>query len=264
MEFAKTLHLAAARQLDVGAAPGAQAIKAQVELARANQELARAEADLSNAKAMLNTLMGRAPETSLQTSDDLVFTPLGAESVQSRGSESRRPELAEAQALLSARESDVRLAETRRLPDILLQARQESFGGASGVAIGVVFPLVDWGSIRADRKRAEAESAAQAHRVAAVRNTLRLDTDLALREVKRTEALIAEYQQGVVSQAEQLAEIARKGYKAGATSYLEVLEAQRTLREINMEYYSALADHMKALAQLEWALGVDGFKETSK
>lgn len=255
-KLAEALYQAALRQRDVGAAPGAQVIKSGVELTRARQEMSRAESELSQAKARLNTLLGRPPETAFDPSDPLIFTPLTADRAKMRSSaEANRPELAEAQASLCARQAEVRAVEVRRRPDIALLARQETFGGDAGVAIGVTLPLLDWGSVRADRGKAQDKAIAQSRRVESVRNTVNLEVDSALREVSRTEALIREYQQGVISQAEQLAQMAQKGFEAGATSYLEVLEAQRTLKAVRTEYYAALADHLKTIAQLEWATG---------
>lgn len=253
---AEALHEAALRQRDVGAAPGAHVIKSGVELARARQELSLAESQLSQAKARLNTLLGRPPENALMPADPLLFIPLVADEAKLKTSAlADRPELAEAQASLCAREAEVRAVEVRRRPDLALQARQETFGGDAGVAIGVTLPLLDWGSVRADREKAEDRAIAQSSRVESVRNAVSLDVESALREVTRTEALIKEYQRGVVSQAEQLARMAQKGFEAGANSYLEVLEAQRTLKAVRTEYYAALANHQKALAQLEWATG---------
>jgi outer membrane protein TolC len=60
-----------------------------------------------------------------------------------------------------------------------------------------------------------------------------------------------------LNQSQRLAEMAQKGYKTGANSYLEVIEAQRTLRAVRTEYYTALADHSKAIAELEWAAAVE-------
>jgi outer membrane protein TolC len=253
---ADALHEAALRQRDVGAAPGAHVIKSGVELARARQELSLAESQLSQAKARLNTLLGRPPETAFALADPLLFTPLVVDEARLRtNAAANRPELAEAQASLCAREAEVRAVEVRRRPDLALQARQETFGGDAGVAIGVTLPLLDWGSVQADREKAEDKAIAQSRRVESVRNAVSLDVESALREVSRTEALIKEYEQGVVSQAEQLARMAQKGFEAGASSYLEVLEAQRTLKAVRTEYYAALADHQKAIAQLEWATG---------
>jgi len=258
MELADALYQAAKRQSDVGSAPGAQAIKAQVELSRARQDLARSESDLAQTKALLNTLLGRPAETPFGLADELAFDPVEIDGNKLRTSaEANRPELAEAQSLLTARKAEIKAVDARRRPDLTIQARQETFGGDAGLAVGITLPLLDWGSIRHDRKRAEATADAQSKRLEAVRNTVALDVDSALREVGRSRTLIEEYERGVLSQAEQLAEMAQKGYKTGANNYLEVLEAQRTLRAVRTGYYTALADYRKALAQLEWATGMD-------
>ena len=258
VQLAESLYHAAQRQVEVGTAPGSQAMKAQVEVARARQELARAESELAQAKAALNTLMGRAPETAFTLADELTYAPLTLNSsslaVLARAN---RPEIAQAQAELAAREGRISAARTRRLPDVAMQARKEKLRGDGGWAVGLTLPLIDWGSVRGERRQAEAAAAAQEKRVAAVQNEVTREVYSALREVERSEATVREYQQGALSQAEQLSEMARKGYQAGATGYLEVLEAQRTLRSVRTDYYSALADHLKALAQLEWAVGVD-------
>ncbi len=256
-DVAESIYQAAKRQLDVGSAPGAQAIKAQVESSRARQDLARTESDLLQAKSSLNTLLGRPADTPFDLADELAFSPTEIDENKLRSAaEEARPELAEARSILAARKAEIQAVDARRRPDLTLQARQETFGGDAGLAIGVTLPIIDWGSNRHDRKRAEASADAQSKRVDAVRNGVVLDVDSALREVRVSRKLIEEYEQGVIGQAEQLADMAQKGYKAGATNYLEVLEAQRTLKAVRTEYYAALADYHKSLAQLEWATGV--------
>lgn len=254
--LAESLHEAAKKQVDAGASPGSQLIKTQVELTRARQDLTRAESELAQSTASLNILLGRSPETPIQLAEHLNFAPmtLGVANLRSQAV-ANRSELAEAQALLSVRRGDIRAARVRKHPDLTLQVKQETLGGNSGIGIGIVLPIIDWGSIRHDRERAEAAAEAQSQRVEAVVNDIRLDVDSALRDVDLSDKLVRQYEQGVLSQAEQLSEMAQKGYKSGATGYLDVLEAQRTLRNVRAEYYAALADHLKALAQLEWAVG---------
>lgn len=70
-----------------------------------------------------------------------------------------------------------------------------------------------------------------------------------------TSQIVREYQGGILEQSERLAQLARTGYERGATSYLEVLEAQRTLRSTKTDYISALAKYAEAIARLEWATG---------
>ena len=258
VQLAESLHQAAQRQLEVGTAPGAQAIKAQVEVSRARQELVRAETALAQGKAALNTLMGRPPSTSFVLADGLAYAPLTVNPASlATLAQASRPEVAEAQAQLAARRGQISVARARQIPDVTLQARQETLGGDGGWAVGVTLPLLDWGSVRGERKQAEAAATAQEQRIVAIGNEVDREVYSALREVQQSEAIVREYQQGTLAQAEQLSEMARTGYQAGATGYLEVLEAQRTLRSVRTEYYSALADHLTAVAQLEWAVGVE-------
>lgn len=254
--FAESLQQAAQKEVDTGAVPGSQLIKAQVELTRARQDLTRAQSEFAQSKASLNVLLGRSPDTPIQLAESLKFTPMSVDaSALKSQAYANRPEIVEAQALLSARRGEIRAAQVRQYPDLAFRLSQETLGGSTGVGIGVVLPILDWGSTRNDRRRAEAASQAQLRRVEAVRNEIGLDVDSALRDVDRSDKLVRQYEQGLLAQAEQLAEMSQKGYKSGATGYLDVLEAQRTLRNVRAEYYSALADHQKALAQLEWAVG---------
>jgi cobalt-zinc-cadmium efflux system outer membrane protein len=91
----------------------------------------------------------------------------------------------------------------------------------------------------------------------ATRNAIKLDVEQALLAERTTAELVEYYQGGILDKSEQLATLAQKGFEKGATSYLEVLEAQRTLRTIRSDYISAIAAHSKAVAQLEWAANVE-------
>ncbi|MHB0998475.1 MAG: TolC family protein [Armatimonadota bacterium] len=258
VKLAESLYQSAVRQRDVGTAPGSQVIKSQVELTRTKQDLARAESDLLQAKSVLNTFLAHRPDTPIDISDKLVYKPLTLDtSAMPATAEANRPEIQESQAVLLSRKGEIDAAKALRRPDLALQLRQESFGGEGGLGIGISLPLLDWGSTRAERKRAEEAANAQQQRIEALRNSIAMDVDSALRDIRQSELLISQYQDGVLSQVEQLFEMAQKGFTAGATGYLDVLEAQRTLRSTKADYYTALADHRKALAQLEWALGTD-------
>lgn len=257
VELAQSHFDAAKRRRDVGTAPGSQVIKTEVELVRARQELAASGSELAKAKAVLNALLGRSPETDFLPTDGLEFTPLAQSPEQLRLAQLSRPEIAEAQALLEARRAEIRAAEILRRPDLAVEARQESFGGGGGIALAISLPFLDWGSVRGERDRAKAAANAQEQRVRATRNAVELDVRMALLDVQRLEERIRGYNEGLLSQSERLAELAQKGYKTGATGYLEALEAQRTLRSVKAEYYAALAGHAKALAQLEWAAGIE-------
>lgn len=265
VKLAESLHQSAVRQRDVGTAPGSQVIKTQVELTLAHRELSQAEAELLQACALLNTLLGRSPDVPIAISDKPLFESLTIdESVLPSPAETNRPEYLQSQAALEVLKAGISAAEARKRPDIALQLRQASFGGESGLGVAITLPLLDWGSTRAERQRAKAVVDAQEQRIESLKNSIALDISLALRDAKKSAALILQYREGVLSQADQLFEMAQKGFAAGATGYLDVLEAQRTLRNTKADYYTELSNYQKALAQLEWALGVDIYAPGSK
>lgn len=255
--YLDTVRAAVQKQHDVGTVPGAQVLKMDVELARARQDLSQAQLVLLQAKSEMNSLLARPTDTSFTVSESPAFAdiPLDRNALLASAL-SKRPEIASAQAELSAAHGEIKAARLRRVPDIALQARKESFDpddANGGVAIAISLPILDWGSAAADRKRAESAAQSKEKLLEAVRIAVSLDVDQAIQRVNTAAQIVREYRGGVVSKSEELAGMARKGYEKGANNYLELLEAQRTLRSIRADYYSALAEHAKAMAQLEWA-----------
>jgi cobalt-zinc-cadmium efflux system outer membrane protein len=229
-----------------------------VEFARARQELAQAQLELLQSKAELNSLMGRPIDTTFTVCEPLVFNDALIDRADLLAlALNRRPEIVSACAQLSAARGQIKAAELRRAPDIALQARRESFDkdSDSGVAVAINLPWLDWGATGAEKRRAQVAAQSQEKQLEAVRNEVSLDVEQAIQRLVTTSQIVREYQGSVLAKSEELAAMARKGYENGASSYLEVLEAQRTLRSVRSDYYSALAEHAKALAQLEWALG---------
>ncbi len=260
VQYLESLNKAARKQLDAGAVPGTQVLKTQVELARARQELDQAQLGLLQNRAGLNALLNRPKDTDFTAVDPLVFVDAALDSSALLSSAcARRPEVASAQAQLAAAQGKIRSARLLTAPDISVQARLESFDTSvdnnGGVAIGISLPVFDWGSAKGERRRAESAAQSQAKQLEAVRNQVALEVQQAVQQARISARIVKEYQGGIITESEQLAAKAQEGYAKGATGYLDVLEAQRTLRSARTEYYSALSDYQKAIAQLEWAAG---------
>lgn len=260
VQFIETLRAAVKKQFDVGTVAGSLVIKTDVELARARQDLAQAQLELSQAKASLNALLNRPQGTDFTVTDPIITAlhPLETQQLLA-AAHATRPEVAAAQAELQAARGRIQAAKLRRVPDLAIQARRETLepGSDGGIAIAVTLPILDWGSAKAERRQAQAAAQSQEKRLAAVKNTTALNVEQAVQQLQTYSQVVQEYQGGILEKSEQLAQMARIGYERGATSYLEVLEAQRTLRSTRTAYYSALADRAKGIAQLEWATGCD-------
>ena len=67
---------------------------------------------------------------------------------------------------------------------------------------------------------------------------------------------ISRYENGMLSQAKEVFNGIRYSYLRGASSLLEVLEAQRTYNETQLAYASTLFEYASALVELERAVGI--------
>ena len=79
-------------------------------------------------------------------------------------------------------------------------------------------------------------------------------TLLALRDAQRREQI---FSKEILPLAEQTVELARRSYAAGSATYLEVIDAQKTLLEVRVMLAEAWNSREQMLAELEALAGVD-------
>lgn len=263
--YAETLLAAANKQVELGNEPTSHATKADVELARARQQLARSQAAVTQAQTALNTAMGRIPTTPITLAETLAYTPVPFDdAILLQQGLANRPELTRDQALVTTASGEVDAVRAARRPDLAVQVRRDVWDGEGGVGLGISLPLIDWGSVHADRARAQATMSAQQYRLDATRQVVRQEISTAIIAVRNAETQIITLRDQVLVPSEKLAQMATTGYQEGAMTYLEVLEARRTLRATHIEYLTALGEYRIALAQVEWATGTTIRSTTSE
>jgi outer membrane protein, heavy metal efflux system len=64
------------------------------------------------------------------------------------------------------------------------------------------------------------------------------------------------YRGGMLKDADRVLEARLYAYQRGGASLLEVIDAQRTSAEVYLAYSQALADHARALVNLELASAI--------
>lgn len=261
LRYAETLVAAAERQVELGNVPTTSITKAKVELARARQQLLRSEAAIAQAQSALNTAMGRDPVTPVTAADTLAYAAYNVENITPLNA--ARPEIVRAQAEVVAATGDVAATRAARRPDVAVHFNMEEWNSTPAFGLAFLLPF-DWGSSRADTQRAQAELCARQQLVEAARLDAAGDVQTARIAIRSADAQIMTLRNQVLQPAQQLAELTTLGYCEGAMTYLDVLEARRTLREACAEYYTALTDYQIALAQLTWAMGCAPLPVASK
>ena len=169
-----------------------------------------------------------------------------------------RPDIIGAEANLEARRAQVDAIGKQRLPQVELQARRSAFLGREGsyaIRAVITAPIFDFGSIKGEKRAAQADVRASEARITLLRSQAASQVEQALIRLDQQRATVERYQSGIVPQTLDLLRKTQVGFAAGASSYLEVLEAQRTLRAVQTEYLQALVGVRTSEAQLESALG---------
>jgi outer membrane protein TolC len=168
-----------------------------------------------------------------------------------------RPELAASGAAVEARQAELELARLARRPDLAPMTSYNSMWGDAehrwmiGLELGVPrrAPIAaEVAAAEATVAAAEAERAALADRVAA-------EVATGYERVLEQYHVLELFEARLVPSAHDQIEAARAGFETGSASSLEVIEAERNLRSVELGYHQALADYHTRLAELTWSLG---------
>jgi len=225
----------------------------QIDNARAETDARQAQTDLEQAQQILAYLIGRDAEARQLVAAD--NWPVLEEQALKEMPLAQRPDLEAAQKRLAAAEADRDLARAKKRRDVtigvqlehnLQNAPTDSFG------VGISVPLFIWHEYEGDIARAEADFdtarlqyeqqlAQAAGQVAQARNALLSARD----RYQRLEG-------GLLADAERVAKAAELAYSKGAMGLMDLLDARRTQRQIQIEAASARADYAKALS--DWQI----------
>jgi outer membrane protein, heavy metal efflux system len=220
------------------------------------------ERNLSDAQSQLNTLMNRD-----------AFAPLGvpvAEEISPRNLSvtnlraitlAQRPEVQMARAKIDGEKSKLQLAQRAWIPDPALMVKGQRYNDAaqavSELDAGVSFtvPWVNPGKYSAGVREARAN-------VAAAEQGLEREQKEAVRLLRDQLAKIETFHHHVelfrdklVPQAQQAFEATRLGYESGKATFLDWINAQRNLRDIEAMGREHLAHYQMAVAELEAVIG---------
>jgi cobalt-zinc-cadmium efflux system outer membrane protein len=229
-----------------------------VELTRLRQERIRVDERIESAEARLNALMGRSVTQPLERL--AAEAPTVAMADAERIALERHPQVALATAMIAREEAELARLRGERRPDFVVGGGYMLMPGDAGaltVRAGITWPNAPWSrgrldaSIDVQARRIEAAKARQQSMAAEIRQAVR-QAAIKLRAAERQVQLI---ESTVLPQVEHAFDLARVGYMGGEGAFSDVLESQRMLLTVRLEYAEARASVAKARADLESAVG---------
>lgn len=255
-----------------GVGLGQAVVKIQAEITRTDSRLLELETRRAALVAAANALRDRPGETSLELAALPSLSPVSPplESLRRRAL-SRRPEVAEAEAMIAAAEARIESAEREYRPDVtvgfsytVVDRRQDAAGrrmppegngdDVFGLTAGVNLPVWKAKLAAAVEEAVQGELAAREGRRAVITGIDRSLGDLAQR-LPLTWDRLQLFEEVLAVQADESLRSAEAAYAAGTAGALDLLDAERVLLDVKIATARARADYAIALAQLEGAVG---------
>ena len=183
-----------------------------------------------------------------------------------------RPDLLSAETAVAKAEADVKLAEANAKVDVTAslgwihtgqslvadQHVQPFFSAgqtANALGTGITFPLPLFNRNQGEIARTRSEVVRARAAADTARAQVIADVETAFAALHTSQERVDLYERVYLDDSHRSREIAEYAYRKGATSILDLLDAERTDRATRLAYRQALADYVTRLGQLEAAAG---------
>ncbi|MCI0348829.1 MAG: TolC family protein [Acidobacteriales bacterium] len=255
----------------VGRVPQQDVLKAQVALTALVQHRLEFEVQRDLARATLNTLMARNPDTPLNVTGE--YVPVrdlpNADELRKRAMESR-PELRAGRSEIQRAEAQVRLARKAYTPDVtvgagyMLMPAGSAFRNNYMAEVSINLPWLNRGRHDAEIGVAQAGIASEQSEFEATKAQVFLEIEEALIRARAAQTLTQLYAATLRPQAQSTFKAATAAYQTDQTDFLNLLDAQKTMLDVEYAYYRALADFDVRVAELELAIGAPLAERTAE
>jgi cobalt-zinc-cadmium efflux system outer membrane protein len=251
------------RRLTSGAIPPLEVSRSRVAMLQYRGNVRSAQLALTQARLKLLPLVGSKPdEAPVDIDDRLGLTPpvdrpdLAALQQAARSS---RPDILAAQREQARTQADLRLQIAQGKVDYAIGAeyrRQQGVNGR-GNLLGLFFsaPLPIFNRNQGEIARAEAECDKATRSLTALETDLAGEVASAYEEFDASRLLLIDIERDLLKPTSDARAGTTYMYQAGATSLLDVLDAQRAYNDTMDTYYSAQAAYRRAQARLALVVG---------
>ena len=256
-------------RLEHGVATKLDVLQAQQVLDTANAEIPNLEREIGQEENAINILLGNYPNgvprgLALVDQEIPPEVPAGLTSSLME----RRPDIREAEQILVAANAEIGVAKAQFFPQVTLTGagggsfgRTSAYPGMFPTKLGiwsygaqVAQPVFTGGALRGNLHLAESE---HSQALIAYQQTIRRafgDVSDALIGYDKFHQVRLR-QQDTVADLQETVRISTLRYQGGTTTYLEVLDSQRSLYAADLTLASARGDEFRSLVQLYRALG---------
>jgi cobalt-zinc-cadmium efflux system outer membrane protein len=252
-DLAKQVESSVTKQVEAGEVSPVERTRAEVELSTHRMELKSARRKLKQARqALVQTWGGNDPqfEKAVGHLEQISSLPSFKKLTKSI---SENPRLAQWATKMAKRRAQVDLAKARKWPNVTVSAGAEHNAGVNDttgiLSVGMPLPIFDRNQGNILEARFNVAKARQQRRAArvAVRGMLAQQYQQLADAHQKVTTLRSDTLPGARSAYEAI----RQSYEQGQATLLEMLDAQRTLFQVESQYVDALAQYHATAAEVE-------------
>lgn len=257
LQLAEQVQETTRKRIDAGAAPPIEATRAAVPVATARVALRRAERQQEAARKQLSLMWTSGEPTFDAVSGSLEQLQSLPTPEQLVALINQNPDVARWATEISARQAEARLAEAEAIPDVTGQIgyRRLNESDADALVAGISLPLPIFDRRQGDvlAARLGAVSARQRQREAELRLEAVLSDAYARLASAYDEATAIRDE--ALPPASEAFDVTRGAFEKGDVTFIDVLDAERTLVELRTQHLDALADYHATVAEIEGLIG---------
>lgn len=255
-------------QYNVGTKAKVDVLSSDVSLANAKTTAITADNNVAIAESNLNNILGLPLETKLNLADhQLPFDTYNISLQEATDYAMKyRPEVLQAAIAVQEAERSIDIADAGNKPTVAITGGNDwadnTFPGIDAnkrswkVAAGVTYNFYDGGATKAKVNQAKQDLLVARETEQKTRESVQLQVKQAYLNI-RSAAQKVEETQTVVDQARENYRIQNIRYQAGVGINLDVLDAQLSLNQAQVNHIQALYDYNVGIAKLEQVMGVD-------
>lgn len=232
------------------------AIKVDTEVRKAEQEVIRARNEVRVARVTLDTLTAGGLGATYRIEGDFLPLPSGLdlERLAARALD-LHPVIQRLKKQVEEAEYSLDHERQARVPNLTVNGSYWREIGREAFTAGLSVPLPLWYLRQGEIASALGNKRTQEAELHLVRNDLVKAVTQDFQVAQTADEQIDVFEEGLLKQAEEALRIAQLSFQFGAASLLEVLDAQRVLRQNQVGYAQARYELSFALVELERSVG---------
>ena len=238
-------------------------LKSVAELSALHNDILMFDEQASIATARLNVLLDRAPDSPVGPLTEPSEQPLLLATADlQRLAIDRQPELKRARIEVERADAELASAAREYQPDFTVQGGylvMPNQTDALLARVGITWPRAPWSRGKIDAHVAEQSAAVDVAkaRERAMESGVRLAVQEAYVHAHSAQERAALLRTTILPQAQQAFDVSRIAYEADRGDYQSLMESERMLLDVQLNYFRALSDFAQAASDLERAIGTD-------